>query len=495
MLVIVSDLHLNDGTAGSTISSGAFQLLAERLGDMALRASHRADGSYRPIERIDLLLLGDVLDVIRSRRWLEHSVRPWDDPQSPEMHQRVTLITADILSHNEAGLAVLHSLAAEGAVRLPPANRMSRPAITDDGQAVEVQIHYMVGNHDWFYHVPGAAYDGLRQTIVDAMGLANRADMPFAHDPRESNTLLEMMRRHKVLARHGDIFDPLNFDGDRDTSSLGDAMVIELLSRFSAHVETQLGADLPVATILGLREIDNIRPRLLVPVWIDGLLERTCPQPSMRKDIKRIWDSLADEFLQLPFVRARDTWSPVDMVDGLERALKFSRRLSVGWASRIAQWLYELRGAASGSYYQHAIAEQDFRNRRAKHIVYGHTHHAETVPLDASYAEGYVLNQVYFNSGTWRRVHEPAQMSPGEHEFIATDAMTYLAFYQGDEREGRPYETWTGALSINPSDVMTHRIDPAAVRATPEKPIPTPGLHPHFAPQSTPVTRSHLPRD
>ena len=27
------------------------------------------------------------------------------------------------------------------------------------------------------------------------------------------------------------------------------------------------------------------------------------------------------------------------------------------------------------------------RNRRARHIVYGHTHHAESVPLDASYAE------------------------------------------------------------------------------------------------------------
>ena len=64
----------------------------------------------------------------------------------------------------------------------------------------------------------------------------------------------------------------------------------------------------------------------------------------------------------------------------------------------------QLRGADDASYYQHALAEQDFRNRRAKHIVYGHTHYAESVPLDASFAEGYVLNQAYFNSGTWRRV-------------------------------------------------------------------------------------------
>ena len=88
---------------------------------------------------------------------------------------------------------------------------------------------------------------------------------------------------------------------------------------------------------------------------------------------------------------------------GLQKALKFSRRLSVGWASWVAQWICDLRGAGTTSYYQHALTEQDFRNRRAKHIVYGHTHHAEVVPLDASHAEGFALHQAYFNSGTWRR--------------------------------------------------------------------------------------------
>ena len=74
MLVIISDLHLTDGTSGSTISPGAFQLLGERMADLAIGASQRRDGGYRPVERIDLLLLGDVLDVIRSSRWL--SSRP-----------------------------------------------------------------------------------------------------------------------------------------------------------------------------------------------------------------------------------------------------------------------------------------------------------------------------------------------------------------------------------------------------------------------------------
>ena len=57
----------------------------------------------------------------------------------------------------------------------------------------------------------------------------------------------------------------------------------------------------PAATIRGLREIDNIRPLLLIPVWIDGLLERACPLPVMRREVKRIWDALAEHQIEIPF--------------------------------------------------------------------------------------------------------------------------------------------------------------------------------------------------
>lgn len=486
MLVIISDLHLTDGTSGESISPGAFHLLAERIEDLALRASCRTDGSYRPVERIDILLLGDVVDIIRSAEWLSSPVRPWDNPHSPEMLETVSQITRGILRENEGGLGVLRTLATEGAIRLAPANHLARPLpAAGYTQPVPVRIHYMIGNHDWFFHLKGPGYDAIRREVIKSLGLANRADAPFPHDPHESDELMEILRRHRVFARHGDIFDPFNFEGDRDASSLGDAIVIELLNRFSVQVEQELGEDLPIATVLGLREIDNIRPLLLVPVWIDGLLERTCSFPSMRKEVKLIWDNLADEFLQLPFVSKRDTWCPLDVVDGLQRLLKFSQRLSVGWASAAAAWFHGLRGMQEESYYRHALSEQDFRNRRAKHIVYGHTHFPETMPLDASFADGNVLNQIYFNSGTWRRVHRQTQLAPSEHEFIASDSMTYLAFFQGDERKGRPYEAWTGTLAVSGPEPKILRVDQGTSHHALGESISASGLHqggPHFAP-------------
>jgi UDP-2,3-diacylglucosamine pyrophosphatase LpxH len=484
MLVVISDLHLTDGTSGATISPGAFNIFAERLRELAQAASWRSSGAYRPIERVDLVLLGDVLDVIRSSRWAaQDRIRPWDNPQLPDFIEMVTRITGDILRRNDPSLAVLRGLAAEGGLSIPAATAGGQPAY-GILQPVPVRIHYLVGNHDWMFHIRGPKHDGLRQMVAQQMGLANRADIPFPHDPNESPELIDTMRRHKVFARHGDVFDPFNFEGRRDASSLGDVIVIELLNRFASMVEAELVHELPVSCIAGLREIDNVRPLLLVPVWIDGLLERTCPFPWQRQRVKQVWDQLADNFLSLRFVRERDTWSPTDLVDGLQRALKFSKRIPVQWASSILSWVNEVRGVKGESYYAHALAEQDFRNRRAQHIVYGHTHHAESVPLDASYAEGYVLNQTYFNSGTWRRVHRQTELAPSEHEFIPADVMTYLAFFQADERSGRPYETWSGTLGITTTDVSVLRVDPGSVNDARVQPISTPSVRehaPHFS--------------
>ena len=71
MLVIVSDLHLGDGTTANSIAPNAFHLFANRLNETAYFASFRKDGTYRPLETLDLVLLGDILDPIHSTRWLE----------------------------------------------------------------------------------------------------------------------------------------------------------------------------------------------------------------------------------------------------------------------------------------------------------------------------------------------------------------------------------------------------------------------------------------
>ena len=71
MLVIVSDLHLGDGTTASSITPSAFHLFANRLSETAYFASFRTDGKYRPLKSMELVLMGDILDPIHSTRWLD----------------------------------------------------------------------------------------------------------------------------------------------------------------------------------------------------------------------------------------------------------------------------------------------------------------------------------------------------------------------------------------------------------------------------------------
>ncbi|MFB3922932.1 MAG: hypothetical protein ACE145_14500 [Terriglobia bacterium] len=454
MLVIISDLHLTDGTSGETIREGAFRVFRERLRDAAYDASWRRDGTYKPLEQIDVILLGDILDVIRSTRWLAGPVRPWDNPQGGPFVDRIREVNDAILKNNAASLGILKSLDDTQAVTIPPATAAGKPAgVSRDPGAtdrvpVKVKLHYMVGNHDWFYHLPGAAYDEIRKSVVAAAGLANDPGAPFPHDPSESPAIQQALVDHRVFARHGDIFDSFNFDHDRNRSSLGDAIVIELLNRFPQEVARQLGGDLSAECQAGLKEIDNVRPLIVVPVWVNGLLQMTCGDPGTIQKVKGIWDKLADDFMGLNFVRTHSsTLDLFDDVDRLEWALKFSRGVSLAHLSHLLTWIKEKFLARDESYFKFALNEQAFKNRSARYIVYGHTHHYEIVPLDAAVMPSGILNQIYINSGTWRAVHELAQAHPEEQEFLGYKVMTYLSFYREDERGGQPFETWTGSLA------------------------------------------------
>src|SRR5690606_31795398 len=129
-------------------------------------------------EQVDIILLGDVLDCVRSQRWLRGEVRPWHNPHSAPYLATVSQITTDILHENESSLRVLRSLAEPGGLTIPTAMRGSPRTSPHEVQPVTVRIHYLVGNHDWFYHLPGPHYDMLRGLVVRQMGLANRPAEP-----------------------------------------------------------------------------------------------------------------------------------------------------------------------------------------------------------------------------------------------------------------------------------------------------------------------------
>ena len=453
MLAIISDIHLGDGTTASSISPGAFDLFSNRLNETARSASFRRDGTYRPIESLDLLLMGDILDPLHSTLWLNNTpgsvnyTRPWTDTNSPAFTDKLAETTRAILDVNRASLEILSRCANGELVRLPPAN--SRDEIDMDSRQlipVPVRIHYMIGNHDWYYRLPGEAFDEIRKMVIDAMGLCNDPG-PFPYELEEQPALEEILRSYRVFARHGDYYDKFNFNREqgRNHATLGDVFTMDVCNRYPVEVQKRYGDELPAGVIDSLRRITNVRPALATPLWISGQIRRHAKSAALESELKEVWDELCDEFLQLDFVREQDKAFKLDIVDVLELVLKISKRTSFETLDDLVIWVHKKLHDNERSLAENALQEPAFLNNSARFIVYGHTHHHEIVPLDSDGEPPNERTQFYINSGTWRSYYDLAVKDIREQKFVPYQTFTYLTFYKEDERSGAEFETWSGA--------------------------------------------------
>jgi UDP-2,3-diacylglucosamine pyrophosphatase LpxH len=453
MLIIISDIHLGDGTTASSISPAAFDLFSNRLNETAYYASFRRDGTYRPIETLDLLLMGDILDPLHSTLWLDTApgalnyTRPWTDASNPNFAGTLAETTRAIIDVNRESLEVLRRCASGQVVRLPPANSRGEPETsTNERIPIHVRTHYMVGNHDWYYHLKGVAFDKIRQVIVDSLGLCNDVS-PFPYELEENPALQQILAAHQVFARHGDYYDKFNFNREkgRDHATLGDVFTMDVCNRYPVEVLKRYGDDLPVGVIDSLRRITNVRPALATPLWISGQIKRHAGNTALESELKKVWDDLCDQFLQLDIVREEDKSYKFDVVDAMQLILKISKRASFETLNDIALWVHERLRENDRSLAENALHEPAFLSNTARFVVYGHTHQHEIVPLDADGEPPNEQNQLYINSGTWRSYYDLAIKDPREQKFVRYQTFTYLTFYKDDERSGRTFEAWSGA--------------------------------------------------
>ena len=453
MLVIISDIHLGDGTTANSISSTAFDLFSSRLRETAYYASFRQDGGYRPIETLDILLLGDILDPLHSTLWLDTApgalnyTRPWTDTNSRTFASTLAETTNAILAVNRDSLDILRRCTDGQTILLPPANARHQPdQESRERIPVDVRIHYMVGNHDWYYRLPGSEFDEIRKTVIESMGLCN-AMGPFPYELEEDPALHDILRSYRVYARHGDYYDKFNFDREkgRNHATLGDVFTMDVCNRYPVEVQKRYGQRLPQGVIDSLRRITNVRPALATPLWISGQIRRYAESAELEAELKKVWDDLCDQFLQLDFVRQLDKSFKLDIVDALELVLKISKRTSFKTLDDLVLWVHNRLDENERSLAENALQEPAFLDNSARFVVYGHTHHHEIVPLDSDGEPPHEENQFYINSGTWRSYYDLAVKDPKEQKFVRYQTFTFLTFYKDGERAGRTFEAWSGA--------------------------------------------------
>jgi len=483
MLVVISDLHLGDGSTAESIPASAFYLFAKRLRQDAHFASMHY-GKYKPIEELDVILMGDIIDPLHSTKWLfppkgheqyvdvkgqKHIriteegevdyIRPWSDPSHPLFAPKLLEVTQSVLEYNKEGIEILRKLSTGEFIDFDSMDGIGGRDSSGSRIPLKVRFHYMVGNHDWYYHLKGEAFDKIRQVVINALGLSN-PPTPFPYDLRKTNPdsqwevdeapeIERLFRQYQVFCRHGDYFDAFNFDEERgrDQATLGDVFTMEVCNRYPE--ELKRNPELNVEIINNLRHITNVRPALATPLWITGQMKRLSKEHLLtgvnENDIKRIWDDLADKFINLKFVRDKDRPFQIDVVDKMEAAIKISKLISLETLDNMIFKLQKRRiFGGDNSFAEHALNEPAFLDDTARYIIYGHTHHQETVPLDYDDHGG---NQIYFNSGTWHTYFDLARKDPKEKKFVPYKALSYISFYNKDEHGDRQFETWSGAYA------------------------------------------------
>ncbi len=404
MLIFVSDLHLTDSLHGNAVSKEQqFERFWTRI---------RAARGARPAE---LCFVGDVFDLVRSPSWFASRHRPYHGASNNGVIATVERIVAETITR-EAGFF---------------------KAVRDRVQAGELKIHYVIGNHDRLLLAAPAARKAVARALTGADDIELHRELEF-HD-------------HGVLAYHGNSGDPLNASPDGD-ATIGDAIGSELILRFPQRVRALVGADHP--GIEHIDDIDDVRPVYAVPAWVR---QQSVGQRDLLRPMGQVWTDVVDEFLSNDFVghwlKAQHKTFSLDMGKKLRLLLELSRNkiMAHGHDERLTGLYRFFQQSFDGKMSAAAGAELLRRGRGLRFVVNGHSHFASMQPL------GHVDGKpaVYFNTGTWRTVHQIGHDLGGRPSFLPYDAMSYLVFFPTGDSLGRDYEWWTGALVAAPQPGQT----------------------------------------
>ena len=460
MLVIISDLHFADGTAGEhNVPAEAFRSVF--FSDITSLAKEKK------AKEIKILLLGDVVDLIRSEQWFQEAPidRPWGenglrDITEPQENSKVKARCFQILGRlaDRSNLNRDTILAKNWEIF-----EMFRNVEKNISAGIPVKVLYIPGNHDRLCNL----YPSLRDEIKSILGLDEsfiegdpKGDWWFPYDYEDEE--------HGVYARHGHQFDVWNYGGGHDLTRqghlkcpIGDVITTEFAVKIPWKVKDLLKqdpkkySDIPPDLVENLNNIDNVRPLGQILDWIYYRI-KDVDKDDVRKLVSDALRKTITEMLKIGVVqqwRSPDTkwddvlravsnkwlnWIPGELMKHMdaEELLPLFMKASEGSSD-----------PAKDPLVQAACREEVWkRDANISFILYGHTH----LPLQEAVAEQGERDIIYLNTGTWRNRFYRTICDGQLPGFVEWKQMTYCIFYSKDEdtdnkRAGTPsFDVWTG---------------------------------------------------
>ena len=176
MLVVTANWLFGDGTLATAAPAPRVAPWLQAVHRAALRGGFRRDGSYRPLESVQIVLAGDTFDCLTSSEWTG-AVRPWHAGRAAQAARRRVLFRS--ASRGRRLLARLGRWARDGLV-VPAADRRGRPVLGTTA-CVPLRVVLLAGDRDAWLHegVDEATRHGLALGHVwsdDAATIRHGAD-------------------------------------------------------------------------------------------------------------------------------------------------------------------------------------------------------------------------------------------------------------------------------------------------------------------------------
>lgn len=432
MLILISDLHFVDGTAGEhNILTKTFDEIFHELS---------ANAKSVNAKEVKLVFLGDTFDILRTERWFEVPInnRPWgvntkEDKVKMEAH--ANSILDSIINHPE-NINTFKILS--GSLK----ERYDFP--------VEPERFFVIGNHDRLCAEFNSIFERCKKLI-------NASNTKPIHNYLNSD--------YGIFGRHGHEFDGFNYEGtskytDEDYLKIpiGDVITTELIARMPytimKHKKIQELAPPDKEKLKrNLQEIESVRP---LSATIDWLFYEVSNNDWLLEIIDDCIKNVVKDFRKIPFVKKwikqhHKLFHLLDDANIIRIALAALSTFNLKQIDKIL----DLTDVITVKYKDPLIqaSADDFARLGTDiyYVSYGHTHLPLQIPIKVeNINKSNQRELIYVNTGTWVDKYQGAR----EKGYINWNHITYTLFYNIEEAKYTDvdnvdypiFETWTGAL-------------------------------------------------
>ena len=437
MLVVISDMHLADGSAGDhNLAPEVYKDLVDQLA-----TAHAKVREFNPNSRVEILYAGNIFELRRTHFWFEQGDhKPWRHfgvvsgeahtrpPQSAEYLQRAVQLFTRIMTHQNVS----------------PIKGILGDKLADRFGGTEPIRAYLPGDADRLINMS----EDLRMRVIDFLGLDLGRPQPWDPAQRFPNAWLDPY--HGAFIRHGHEWDVYSFEGDPnrpedyDNIPMSDLITTELFARLTYEASVLTGSPEAPPEMLAefnrkLQQIDNVRPVSALVKWLAFHFDNPVEKKLLATCIERALTNFkGQEYVKwwLSSDGHDKLWTPVDEADWIDWLLDGLKHLWMGKA-KLALAIYDK--IANYDPYErfldHASKEPVLAQAEPPphFIVYGHTHEASHVPLGMM-GEGPSRRMVhYINTGSLRPTHS---VSRDGRDFFVSESLDFAIFYRQDEKPG-----------------------------------------------------------